>query len=192
MKMKQLMMAGGIAAALFLSLGIAAAQDNGPGGGFGGGPGGGGGGFGGGPGNFDPSQFQQRMLDNVREQLGFTNDTEWSAVEPLVQKAMTARREAQSGNMGRLFGRGGRGGGPGGQGGNRRGGGMFGTPNPDAEALQKALDDNAPAGQVKELLAKYRTGQKAKEAKAKEAGEALRQVLTAKQEAQATLLGLLD
>jgi len=111
MKMKQLMMAGGIAAALFLSLGIAAAQDNGPGGGFGGGPGGGGGGFGGGPGNFDPSQFQQRMLDNVREQLGFTNDTEWSAVEPLVQKAMTARREAQSGNMGRLFGRGGRGGG---------------------------------------------------------------------------------
>jgi hypothetical protein len=58
--------------------------------------------------------------------------------------------------------------------------------------LQKALDDNAPSGQVKELLGKYQASLKVKQAKVKDAVEALRQVLTPKQEAQATLDGLLD
>ena len=88
----------------------------------------------------------------------------------------------------RIFGRN-RGGQNGG--GNRRGG-FGGPPNPDAEALQKALDDDAPAGQVKTLLAKYQEGQKAKQAKLKDAEESLRQVLNSRQEAQATLLGLLE
>ena len=92
--------------------------------------------------------------------------------------------------------RGGGQGGPGGQGGNRRGGGFGGgfggTPSPEADNLQKAIDDNAPSAQVKELLTKYQASIKAKKAKLKDAQEALRQVLTAKQEAQATLLGLLD
>ena len=44
-------------------------------------------------------------------QLGFTNDTDWSAVQPLVQKVMDARRDVgMGGGMGRMFGRGGRGG----------------------------------------------------------------------------------
>ncbi len=194
MKMKQLVMAGGMALALCLSVGIAAAQDNGNGGSGGGGGGRGGrGGFGGGVGNFDPAAFRQQMLDNVRDQLGFTNDTDWSAVEPLVQKALEARRDASGPNMGRLFGRGNRGGGQGGPGGNRRGGGPFGgTPSPEADALQKALDDNAPTGQVKDLLTKYQNSQKTRRAALATAQEALRQVLNSKQEAQATLLGLLD
>ena len=59
----------------------------GPGGGFGGpgglyravhwGPGGG---------NFDPAQMQQMMMQRYQEQLGITNDTDWSAIQPLVQK----------------------------------------------------------------------------------------------------------
>ena len=137
--------------------------------------------------------MMQRMMDNIKEQLGFTNDTDWDAVQPLVQKVMEARRDSGGANMMRMFGR--NRGGPGGQGGpggNRRGGMFGGAPNPDADALQKALDDNAPAAQVKTLLTKYQDSQKAKQAKAKEAEEALRQVLTAKQEAQATLLGLLE
>jgi hypothetical protein len=140
--------------------------------------------------------MQQRMLDGVRDELVFTNDTEWSAVQPLVQKAMEARMAVAPPNIQRLMFRGGRGGGnggPGGPGGNRRNGGPFGgTPDPAAEALQKALDDGAPSGQVKDLLAKYEASQKAKLAKSKEAQEALRQVLTPRQEAQATLLGLLE
>ena len=154
------------------------AQDNG---------GGGGGNFR--RGNFDPAQMQQRMLERYQEELGFTNDTEWDAVKPLVQKVMDARRDAMSG-MGRgMFG------GPrnrGGDQGNRPPrGGMFGQPSPEAEALQKAIDDNAPASQIKDLLAKYKDSQKAKQAKLEAAQADLKAVLTTKQEAQATLMGLL-
>ncbi len=143
----------------------------------------------GGGGNFDPAQFQQRMMDNVRDQLGFTNDTEWSAIQPLIQKVMDARRDVGMGGMSRLF-RGRSSGGD--QGGSRRGGGMFGQSSPEAEALQKALDDNSPAAQVKAALEKYRSTQKDKETKLETAQNALKQVLTVKQEAQAALLGLVN
>jgi len=182
----------GVAAALCLSAGSLLAQnDNG-----GGGNGGGQGGFG--RGNFDPAQFQQRMMDGIRDQLGFTNDTDWSAVQPLIQKVMDARRDVGvGGGMGRMFrnrgGNGGNGGnGNNANGGNRRGGFFGGTPSPEAEALQKAIDDNAPAAQIQSALARYEASQKAKQAKLQEAQDQLRQVLTVKQEAQATLLGLLN
>ncbi len=70
--------------------------------------------------------------------------------------------------------------------------GFGGTPSPEAEALQKAIDDNAPAAQIKDLLAKYQASQKDKQAKLATAQDDLRAVLTTKQEAQATLLGLLQ
>jgi hypothetical protein len=175
------------AMALALSAGSLLAQDTG--GGNGGGNGGQGGGYRRGGGNFDPAQMQQRILDNVRDELNFTNDTDWDAVQPLVQKVLDARRDVGFGNMGRLFGRP-RGGDQGG--GNRRGGGMFGTPTPEQEALQKAIDEDAPAAQVKDLLAKYEASKKVKQAKLVQAQADLRAVLSSKQEAQATLLGLLD
>jgi hypothetical protein len=177
-------------AALLLSAGTLLAQNDGGGrddnGGRrrGGGPGGGG--FGGG--NFDPAQFQQRMMEGVRDRLGFTNETDWAAVQPMVQKVMDARIDvAMPGGL--RFGR--RGGDRGGDNpGARRG---FGNqPGPEAEALQKAIDDNAPAGQIKDLLAKYKAAQKEKQAKLDQAQAGLRKVLSVKQEAQATLLGLLN
>jgi hypothetical protein len=179
MKMNQLLAACGITAALFLGAGNVSAQDNGGGnnGGNGNRPG---------RGNFDPAQMQQRMMDRYRQDLNYTNDTEWSAVEPLIQKVMDARMAIGRGG----FGRGGRGGGaPGGQ----PGGGAFGQqPNPERDALQKAIDDNAPAAQIKELLAKYEASQKAKQAKLVAAQADLRKVFTVTQEAQATLSGLLE
>ncbi len=147
-------------------------------------------------GNFDPAQFQQRILDNVKEKLGFS-DADWSAVQPLVVKVIETGREAMAGrmSMGRLgrsrssdSNRGG------GDQANRPSGNrpsFFGTPSPEAEALQKALDDKAPAGQVKAALDKFHESKKDKEAKLAAAQEDLRKVLTATQEAQATLLGLL-
>jgi len=191
MKLNRILTLCAVAAALALSAGSLLAQDNGNGNGNdnggqrrnrqGGGPGGG---------NFDPAQFQQRMMDNIREQLNFTNDTDWSAVQPLVQKVMDLRREVGGAGMRGLFGRnrGGQNGGPGGPGGGR--GGMFGQSSPEQEALQKALEDDAPAGQVKDLLAKYKTSQQAKQAKLEAAQDALKAILTGKQEAQAYLLGL--
>ncbi len=203
MKLKQILKVCGLTAALCLGVATLQAQDNNGGqGGDQGGQGQGGGrrrggqgGQGGqGGGNFDPAQFQQRMMDRIREELGFTNDTEWSAVEPLVQKVSDARRELGGGGMGRMFGRGNRGGGQGGgQGGPGGGrGGMFGTPSPEEEALQKALDDNAPAGQLQDALAKYRASQKAKQAKFEAAQAELKKYLSKKQEAHATLLGLVQ
>jgi hypothetical protein len=182
MKINKILAVCGMAAALFLGASNASAQNDNGGGGNGGGQGG--------RGNFDPAQFQQRMMDNIKDQLGFTNDTDWGAVQPLIQKVMDAQRSARSGGMGRLFGRGNRGGGD--QGGNNRRGGFGGTPSPEAEALQKAIDDNAPAAQIKELLAKYQASQKDKQAQLATAQDNLRAVLTTKQEAQATLLGLLQ
>jgi Spy/CpxP family protein refolding chaperone len=183
MKLGKILGICGIAAALCLGASTLLAQDNSNSNSNGGetqGRRGGGG--------FDPAQFQQRMLDNVRDQLAFTNDTDWAAVQPLVQKVFDARRDVGFAGLG-MMRRAARGGGDNAQGG-RRGG--FGQQGPEAEALQKALDDNAPAAQVKALLEKYRTAHKDKEAKLAQAQDDLRKVLTSRQEAQATLLGLLN
>jgi hypothetical protein len=198
-----------ITAALALSVGdaFAQAQDNGGNNNNNGGQGNGGqggqggqrrnrqGGGGQGGGNFDPAAMQQRIMDNVKDQLEFTNDTDWSAVQPLVQKVLDARRDVGvGGGMRALFGRnrGGNnnGGGQGGQGGGR--GGFFGQPSPEQDALQNALDQNAPASQIKDLLAKYKASKKAKQAKLEAAQADLKKVLTSKQEAQAYLLELVN
>ena len=194
MKMKQLFATCGIAAALILGAGTVFAQN---GGGGGGGGGGGFGGGGGGRGNFDPAQMQQRMMERIRDNLNFTNDADWNAVQPLVQKVLDARRDMGGGGMRGMFGGrnrnrngGDQGGGGGGGGGGR--GGFFGQPSPEEQALQDALDNNAPDAQVKDLLAKYEASQQKKQAALKSAQENLRAVLTPRQEASAALMGLVD
>ncbi len=191
MKLNRIITLCAMAATLAIGTGSLLAQDNGNGN-DNGGPGGGqrrqrGGG------NFDPAQMQQRILDRYQEQLGFTNDTDWDAVKPLVQKVMDARFATISG-MGRgMFGGGRNRGGQGGdQANNRPRGGMFGQTSPEADALQKAIDDNAPAAQIKDLLAKYKAAQKVNQAKLEAAQADLKAVLTTKQEAQAYLLGLVN
>lgn len=181
MKLNRIITLCAVATALALSVGNTFAQDNGNGG-----QGGGQRRNRQGGGNFDPAQFQQRMMDNIRDQLNFTNDTDWSAVQPLVQKVMDARRDVGFGGMRGMFRN--RGGGQGGPGGGR--GGMFGQPSPEQEALQNALDADAPAAQIKDLLAKYKAAQQVKQAKLEAAQDALKAVLTTKQEAQAYMLGL--
>jgi hypothetical protein len=195
MKLNHIITLCAMTAALALGSTSLLAQDNGGNGGGGNGGQGGndqnGGGMRRNRGNFDPAQMQQRIMDNIQDQLGFTNDTDWEAVKPLVQKVLDARREVGFGGMRTLFGRP-RGGNGGGQGG-PRGGGMFGAqPGPEQEALQSALDANAPSGQIKDLLSKYKKSQKAKQAKLEAAQADLKSVLTARQEAQAYLLDLVN
>ena len=202
---KTLMLAAlGLAAALCLCGGNLQAQDDngggpggpppdggpgGPGGpGDNGGPGGpggppgdlGNGGRGGPGGNFDPAQFQQRMQEQIRKNLSVTNDDEWAAIQPLIQKVMEARRGAGPG--------GGMGPGPGGPGGRGRLGPQASS---EQQALQKAIEDDAPAPQIKAALAKYRAARADKQAQLAEAQTSLKNVLSVKQEAQAVLLGLL-
>jgi len=183
--MNQWLVAAGVAAAMSFGANQLSAQPDNAG------PGGGGNRPG--RGNFDPAQFQQRMLERTKETLEVTDDAEWKAIEPRVQKVMELRRESFAG-MGRGFFRGGpRGGGdnpPGGDQGQRRGG-MFGTPSPEAEALQKAIDSKASKAEMKAALEKYVASRKAKQADLEKAQAALRELLTPRQEAIATLNGLL-
>jgi hypothetical protein len=186
MKMNQLFAVCGIAAVLFCGAGSLSAQDNNGGGG--------GGGFR----RFDPVQMQKDLMDFTRSYLNFTNDDEWAAVQPLVQKVMDARRDTMSG-LGNGFRkmmearRNAQNGGDQNGGRRFRGGGMFGgTPSPEYTALENAVDNNAPAAQIQDLLAKYQAAEKAKQDKLKQAEDSLRQVLTPRQEAAATVIGLLD
>jgi Spy/CpxP family protein refolding chaperone len=193
-KLSRVLVSAGAAFALCLGVGNLLAQNGPPPGG--GGPGGGGPGGGGGGRNFDPAQMQQRMMDRVKEQLEVTDDTEWQAMQPLVQKVMEARRDAMGGMMGGrgMFGRGGRQGQAGDNaapaGGARRGG-MFGTPSPEAEALQKAIDAKAGKAELKAALDKYVASRKVKQAALETAQDDLRKVLTPRQEAIATVNGYL-
>jgi hypothetical protein len=177
-------------AALALSAGTLSAQQDNPQAG-----GGGQGGQGGGGGRFDPAQMQQRMMDNLKEQFEITDDQEWKAIQPLIQKVTDARRGSMAG-MGRgMFGRGPRGGDNANAQGDRPrrggGGGFFGAPSAEAEALQKAIDAKAPKAELKAALAKYVESRKTKQAELEQAQAELRKVLTARQEAIATLNGLL-
>jgi hypothetical protein len=196
MKLNRMITMCAVALTLALSIGDAFAQNN-NGGGNGGGAGGNGGGRrnrggngGNNGGNFNPAQQMQRRLDNIRQQLDFTNDTEWSAIQPLFQKVLDAQQAARAGGGRGAFGGGRRGGN---NNGNANAGGQGGAqPNPEAQALQQAVDNDAPANQLKDLLAKYNASQKAKQAKLAAAQADLRKVLTVKQESQVTLMGLLN
>lgn len=146
-----------------------------------------------GRGNFDPAQFQQRMMERTREMLEVTNDEEWKAIQPRVQKVRDLQREAFSGLGRGMMGRGprpGDGAAPSDPGAARRGG-FFGAPSPEAEALQKAIDAKAPKAELKAALEKYAASRKAKQAEMEKAQAALRELLTPRQEAIAVLNGLL-
>lgn len=158
----------------------------------------------GGPGQgFDPAQMQQRMLDRVKENLKATDD-EWKVISPLVEKVMEKQRGTRGmggfGPMGR---------GPGGPGpqaapqstgdqqgqrqGRGQGRGFGGTPMPEQEALQTALEkESTPAEEIKAKIDALRKARKQREAELQQAREELRKVLTVKQEAQMILTGMLD
>lgn len=154
----------------------------------------------GGGGNFDPAQMQQRMMDRYKEQLEVKDDAEWKIIQTRIEKVTEARRQVGSG-MGRgMFGRpGGPGGAPGAPGadnaqaaqGQTQRRGFGGEPNPDAEALQKAIDSKASSAELKAALEKYQASRKTKQAELEKAQAGLRSVLTPRQEAICTLNGLL-
>lgn len=146
----------------------------------------------------DPAQFRQQQMDRYRERIEVKSDDDWKKIEPLVGKVMDAQREARMGAGFGGFGggRGGRGGAGGAapagnadQGGNRNRGGA--QPSPEVEELTKALEDKAPAEEVKAKLSKVREARKSKETALDKAQEDLRKALSPRQEAGAVLVGLL-
>src|SRR5437868_2337228 len=142
-KMKQLAALAGIALVLSLGANKVAAQGN---------PGGGGGGF-------DLAQMQKMVLDNLREQFEVKDDAEWKVIGDQIQKVMDARMQVGFGGgagMARMFRRpGGNSSQEGGNGGGARRAAMFGgANNPEADALQSAIDSKASTADLKAAMAK--------------------------------------
>lgn len=171
MKKLTQMLALASVAALCLSSGNLVAQDNGGGGG--GGQGGGRGGRG-----FDPA----RMMQGIRDRLDVKDDTEWKALEPLVQKVSDLRRDQMMSGMRGAFRN---------RGGDQGGGPRFG-PEPSAEetALSDAIKNDASKDDLKAKMAAFRKVKAAKEEELKTAQDNLKKVLTTKQEAAALEMGL--
>lgn len=141
---------------------------------------------------FNPDEMRARMAERVRELLEVKNDDEWKLISARLEKVTEARNEVRSlsGDMRLLFSREGSGGGD--QGRTRAPGGFGGgTPNPEAEALSKAVQAKAPTDEMKQRLARVREARKAAEAKYDKASEELRQVLTVRQEATLVAVGTL-
>src|SRR3954449_4206573 len=76
-------------------------------------------------------------------------------------------------------------------GGRRGGGGLGGEPSPEVEALQKAIDSKASNTEMKAALAKVQEARKTHQTELEKAQADLKKVLSVKQEAVATMNGLL-
>jgi hypothetical protein len=173
-------------------------------------------------GNFDPEQMRQRMMERMRERFEVTDDSEWRAISERLAKVMEARRAAggpggpggfgggfmrppggpggpppQSGgdqpNPGGPPPQGGAGAFPGGPGGPGGPGPGFGPPaSPEVQALRKAVDAKASTEELKARIADVKAARAKNQATLQQAQQDLREVLSARQEAVATLLGLLN
>ena len=168
--------------------------------------------------NFDPQQMRQQMIQRLRDQLEVPDDSEWKVISERITKVMDARRGARPGGgpgFGPFGGPGGprRGGPPGVDagaggpppgdqapppafppGGGRPPGGPMGfnpEPNPVADALHKAIESKASTAELKAKLADYKADLQQKRAALETAQQSLREVLSPRQEAIATLAGLL-
>ncbi len=146
--------------------------------------------------NMDPEQIQnaiqQRVNLSLREQLRVTNDTEWTLIEQRIA-AVSKARAAVAAYGGGMMGMGGmRGGFGGGFGGGGRFAGLASLTSPEQKALQQAIDADAPAPQIHELLANFLAAGKQKHDALAKAQDDLREVLTTRQEAICLLGGLLN
>jgi hypothetical protein len=146
---------------------------------------------GGGGGRMDPGQWRERRMNEIKEQMGATDD-EWQVLAPKVEKVMTAQREIMSAAFGgRGFGRGPGGGGPGGPGG---GGDQPQTPVVKAASELRTVLENkdASADQINEKLGALRAARKQAQADLEAAQKDLKEVLTPRQEAVLVSRSMLD
>lgn len=139
-----------------------------------------------------PQEIQSRILTNLRDRLGVTDDEEWTIISERLLKVFEMRRGAGGGGDASAFMRGGSAGSAAAaaaaksRGGFRPGGG-----SPELQALQTAINDKLPEAELKLRMTRLREVRQLNESKLQKAQEDLRAVLTVRQEAIAVLLGLL-
>ncbi len=142
-------------------------------------------------GNFDPAQARERWMNSIKEQLGASED-EWKALQPKLDKVMTAQRDTRTG-----FG------GFGGLSGRSRGGEERDRPRtgdqPESKVataqreLRTTLDNkNASADDIAAKLKAYRDAREKARAELQAAQKSLREGVTPRQEATLVLLGMLE
>lgn len=142
-----------------------------------------------GRGNFDPAQMRERMMSRLKEQLGATDD-EWKAIEPKVDKVMTAQRESRGSFGFGGFGRGGGGGGGGGGGADQQPTTAVGKASQD---LRTTLDDkNAAPETISKKLASLREAREKARKGVADAQKELKEILTQRQEAVLVMNGMLE
>jgi hypothetical protein len=131
-------------------------------------------------------------MQRIKEQLGAT-DEEWTALQPKLEKLMTAQRDTRGGGFGRGGGR--RRGGP-------DGGGNTNDPNAqqNQSAVAKAQADlrtvldnkDSKPEEIKAKLAALRDAREKAKADVTAAQKDLRELLTQRQEAVLVNMGFLD
>ena len=138
---------------------------------------------------FDPAQFRERMMNNIKERLGASDD-EWKVISPKVEKVMTAQRDSRAGGGGGF-------GGPGG--GGRRGGGGGADQQPTTEVgkasadLRTALENkDTPADDIAKKLAAFREARDKGRAQLQASQKELKEILTQRQEAVMVNMGMLE
>jgi Spy/CpxP family protein refolding chaperone len=172
-----------------------------------------GGGFQGGGGQgrgFDPSQIRTQLSNQVKEQLGAT-DEEWAVLGPKIEHISQIQADTGGGMMGSIslmmrnfsrMARQGGGGGGGFQGGGGRGPGgidmsaILGPETPlrrKLTALSTALDNPAtPAADIKQLLASIREDRERAKVELTKSRQELIELLTPRQEGILFQMGILE
>lgn len=131
---------------------------------------------------FDPQQMMQRRLDQIKQDLGST-DEEWAALSPKVQKVVELQQQEM---MSRFRGRFRRGGPPQDDQANQSG-----VAKATAD-LRAAVDANAPADELAKKIQAVRDARTQEQDEMTKAQQDLKQLLTPKQEAQLVLAGVLN
>jgi hypothetical protein len=128
--------------------------------------------------------MQKRMLDRTRKQLEITDDKEWQAIEPLITKVGEARMASLCGHGLRGFG---------GRGGAAVVRAVLAAARPirRRKRCRRRLMRRRPMPKPKPRSTNLSADRKAKQADLEKAQANLRKVLTPRQEAIATLNGLL-
>lgn len=139
---------------------------------------------------FDPDRMRQTYLGRIKEALKAT-DEEWNILGPRVEKVQSLSGQlAGRGRMGMMFGRGG----------DRAGRPETAEPVRELTDVEKSLQDLRATAENEgatpdELGAKLKALREAREKVKQELAkeqDALRQLVTLRQEAQLVLMGLLD
>ncbi len=124
-------------------------------------------------------RFREEMMNRMKTELGCT-DEEWAILQPRIEKVMELQRALRGGPAMRMGGRGGP-------------GASDAPATPEADALRKALENKqAPVDEVQKKLEAFRAAKKKQAAELDAARAALREVLTARQEAAMVLAGILE